>query len=197
MDSKRILQLLAKQMGGYASEEEVRELQELLSRHPEYHLFQQIIQSLEAEHLHKELDTAEEELVEESWSLLVHEMGKGRAQHEHERGIKERAGNRGLRKWLRAAAILTGVVLISGIAYYGWKLLQQQSRESRVAAAEKRVSVPYGAPRQMTLPDSSLVWLNSGSHLRYTADFTENKRDVYLDGEAYFQVKQDAGHPFL
>lgn len=184
-------------MGRYASEEEVRELQDLLSRHPEYHLFQQIIQSLESEHLHKEMDTAEEELVEESWSLLVHEMGKGRTPHGHERGTKERGGHRSLKKWLQAAAILTGVVLVSGVAYYGWKHLQQQSRESGVAAAEKRVSVPYGAPREMTLPDSSVVWLNAGSHIRYAGDFAQNKREVYLDGEAYFQVKQDAGHPFL
>lgn len=188
---------MAKQIGRHASEEEVRELQELWSRHPEYHLFQQIVQSMETEHLHKEPDTAEEELVEQSWSLLVHEMDEGSARPEGERGTEQHVRPRRLRKWLRVAAILTGAVLISGITFYGWRHLRQQNPVSPVTMAEKKVSAPYGPPRETTLPDSSVVWLNAGSRIRYAGNFIQGKREVYLDGEAYFKVKEDAGHPFM
>lgn len=184
-------------MGRYASQDEVRELRELLSRHPEYHLFEQIVQSLETEHLHKEPDTAEEELVEQSWSLLVHEMQEGPAYQENDREAEVHARHGDLRRWLRIAAILTGVVLISAVTFYGWEHLQLKSPGSGATVAEKKVSVPYGAPREITLPDSSVVWLNAGSHIRYAGNFIQKRREVYLDGEAYFDVKQDAGHPFF
>ena len=46
------------------------------------------------------------------------------------------------------------------------------------------------------MPDSSVVWLNSGSTLEYAADFMEN-REVALNGEALFDVTKDNRHPFV
>ncbi|MGH2645758.1 MAG: FecR family protein, partial [Chitinophagaceae bacterium] len=43
----------------------------------------------------------------------------------------------------------------------------------------------------------SVVWLNAGSHIRYAANFVQNTRTVYLQGEAYFDIKHDAVHPFI
>lgn len=48
---------------------------------------------------------------------------------------------------------------------------------------------------QMILPDGSTVWLNIGSTLSYKTSFTGN-REVWLEGEALFQVKKDREHPF-
>jgi len=41
------------------------------------------------------------------------------------------------------------------------------------------------------------VVLNSGSILKYPSDFESVGRNVYLEGEGYFEVKKDASHPFL
>ena len=49
---------------------------------------------------------------------------------------------------------------------------------------------------RIVLPDSSVVWLNSGSTLEYVADFMEN-REVALNGEALFDVTKDNRHPFV
>lgn len=49
---------------------------------------------------------------------------------------------------------------------------------------------------KLLLPDSSVVWLNSGSTLEYTANFLKN-REVSLDGEALFDIKKDDNHPFI
>lgn len=48
------------------------------------------------------------------------------------------------------------------------------------------------------LPDGSRVWLNSHSTLSYAPDFTEHpERLVHLEGEAFFEVEKDPGHPFV
>ncbi len=59
------------------------------------------------------------------------------------------------------------------------------------------ITVSYGSKSKITLPDGSVVHLNSGSTLRYPARFSSLSRNVYLDGEAFFDVKKDPEHPFF
>jgi len=59
------------------------------------------------------------------------------------------------------------------------------------------VIVPYGKRTQIFLSDGTKVWLNSGSKLVYPAVFTENKREVYIDGEAVFDVVHLDGKSFV
>jgi ferric-dicitrate binding protein FerR (iron transport regulator) len=58
------------------------------------------------------------------------------------------------------------------------------------------IRTPRGGQYQLTLSDGSVVWLNAASSLRFPANFTGNQRTVQLTGEAYFEVKPDAGRPF-
>jgi ferric-dicitrate binding protein FerR (iron transport regulator) len=58
------------------------------------------------------------------------------------------------------------------------------------------VIVPYGKRTRVTLSDQSVVWLNSGSRLVFPAKFGKQKREVYLEGEAIFEVAHDSAHPF-
>ncbi|MEO6961496.1 MAG: FecR domain-containing protein [Puia sp.] len=51
--------------------------------------------------------------------------------------------------------------------------------------------------KYLLLPDSSQVWLNAGSSLEYPDHFGETSREVFLSGEAYFDIKHAAEHPFL
>jgi transmembrane sensor len=46
------------------------------------------------------------------------------------------------------------------------------------------------------LPDSSIVWLNKNSSLKYTSEFNDEERSVQLDGEAFFEVRKDKGRKF-
>ncbi|NQU32047.1 MAG: FecR domain-containing protein [Bacteroidetes bacterium] len=58
------------------------------------------------------------------------------------------------------------------------------------------VIVPYGKRTLITLSDNSKIWINSGSKLIYPAKFASDKREVYLDGEAIFEVSHNKNHPF-
>lgn len=56
--------------------------------------------------------------------------------------------------------------------------------------------VPAGAEFQLTLEDGTKVWLNNQTIFQYPVKFMGNMRQVYLDGEAYFEVSRDEHHPF-
>lgn len=58
------------------------------------------------------------------------------------------------------------------------------------------LKVPTGGFYQLELADGTKVWLNSESELRFPVRFTADDRNVYLKGEAYFQVKKNEGKPF-
>ncbi|MDP3435644.1 MAG: DUF4974 domain-containing protein [Bacteroidales bacterium] len=57
--------------------------------------------------------------------------------------------------------------------------------------------VPRGGEFFLTLPDGTEVFLNSNSKLRYPCRFSESCREVHLEGEAFFKVKQLDSIPFL
>ena len=59
------------------------------------------------------------------------------------------------------------------------------------------VSIPRGGEYRLELADGTKVWLNAATELRFPVNFTGDMREVYLKGEAYFQVKRDEKHPFI
>jgi len=59
------------------------------------------------------------------------------------------------------------------------------------------VQSPRGEKSRIILSDSTIVWLNSDSELRYANDFDGNTRLVTLSGEGYFIVKKDIKRPFI
>lgn len=65
----------------------------------------------------------------------------------------------------------------------------------RESQAWQRVAVPHGERQQMLLADGSIVELNAGSTLKYPARFSAAKREVELEGEAFFEVRS-ASTPF-
>ena len=56
--------------------------------------------------------------------------------------------------------------------------------------------IPAGGEYKITLSDGTRVWLNASSQLKYPTQFTNNKREVFLEGEAYFEVTHNPNKPF-
>lgn len=72
-------------------------------------------------------------------------------------------------------------------------------KEGKVAdsISYNRLRVPRGCEYQLSLGDGTVVWVNSDSYLEYPVSFGEDKREVLLRGEAYFEVKRDTTRPFV
>jgi ferric-dicitrate binding protein FerR (iron transport regulator) len=90
---------------------------------------------------------------------------------------------------LRVAAVLVVALLVSNFLFF------QRSVNIQTSQTLQTISTPYGAKTNFTLPDGSLVWLNSGSTLSYPSQFSKN-RMVKLLGEAYFEVEKN-NKPFI
>lgn len=59
------------------------------------------------------------------------------------------------------------------------------------------IETPKGGQYKIVLPDSSRVWLNAASVLKYPTNFDNKNRTVELKGEAYFEISPDKQRPFL
>jgi len=93
--------------------------------------------------------------------------------------------------WQRIAAIL----LLPLILIFSYLLLNKPVYTSETIYQE--IFAPYGTHSKINLPDGSTVWLNAGSTLKYPVDFLPGERNLYLSGEAYFEVESDEDNPFV
>ena len=59
------------------------------------------------------------------------------------------------------------------------------------------VIVPPGQRINLILADNSSIWLNANTTFKYPSQFSKKQREVYLDGEAYFDVSSNEKHPFI
>ncbi len=72
-----------------------------------------------------------------------------------------------------------------------------QETSSKEKTIFNTLIVPFGKRSEIVLSDGSKVWLNSGSKLIFPANFSADKREVYLEGEAVFEVVHRQKQPFL
>lgn len=90
-------------------------------------------------------------------------------------------------------------ILIIALALYLPNFLHQnkasESQESNPGILIEK-STAQGEKLNITLPDGSRVWLNSGSKLVFPEKFSEKDRYMSISGEAYFEVKKDSLRPF-
>ncbi len=54
-----------------------------------------------------------------------------------------------------------------------------------------------GSKSNLTLPDGSKIWINSDTKISYKDDFGNASREIFLEGEAYFDIVKDESRPFI
>ena len=97
------------------------------------------------------------------------------------------------RRLLRIASVLI-IPLISVVGAY---MYVKNGEASKGSVELVECFVPNGEIREVVLPDSSTVQLNSGSLLIYPKTFSGNTRDLYLNGEGLFAVTHNEKQPFI
>ena len=64
-------------------------------------------------------------------------------------------------------------------------------------SAFNQLIVPKGKRSVLTLTDGTKIWVNSGTRLVYPADFKKDKREIFVDGEIFLDVKSEKNRPFI
>lgn len=95
--------------------------------------------------------------------------------------------------WWQSVAAAAAVLLIGCTLYLEWPLLQSLLNPVQLTALQ----APIHQKRAITLADGSRVWINAGSELKYPETFNGQTREVYLSGEAYFDIRHDTAKPFI
>jgi ferric-dicitrate binding protein FerR (iron transport regulator) len=85
--------------------------------------------------------------------------------------------------WAKVAALS---VLSIGLAWC-WNQVYTMLKSPEVVVYTE-IIVPIGEKSQVVLSDGTHVWINSGSSFKYPQRFAENEREVFLKGEAFFDV---------
>jgi len=74
---------------------------------------------------------------------------------------------------------------------------QINSNENTDDETPEVLVVPFGKKARVKLSDGSQIWINAGSRIIFPSQFSKNRREVYLIGEAYFEVAHNPKKPFL
>lgn len=119
--------------------------------------------------------------MEASWNRLIKKL-ENNPQHIFQ-AATTKSNRVKLKRWQAVAAVFVGLLLVGASLFYGRMKQNSVWVEVRTTSSD---------PLQIVqLPDGSSVQLNVCSFLKYPKRFTGKKRQVYLDGEAIFDVKND------
>jgi ferric-dicitrate binding protein FerR (iron transport regulator) len=176
--TKRLWELLALHWSGEISTEEKTELEKLLLEHPGDWLRAGQLDQLSF----KKVPAAEEAPTD----ALINKVMGAITEPPLTRKSARLKFMHAYKYQLSVVIIMLGITAMLTFIY----LYQQHP-------GYKIVSTDAGMKTKIRLSDGSIIWLNAGSTLRYPEKFDKVQREVYLSGEAYFDIKQASNRPFI
>ena len=116
--------------------------------------------------------------------------------HQQERKSRQR------RIMMYVGSVAATLLLLIGIKYIIGEnttdgLYRAEVMEMMADVYDEEVEVPVGEKMTLMLADGTRIIANSRTVVRYPKRFNGEYREVYVKGEAYFDVAHDAEHPFL
>ncbi len=203
MSRDKIWNLFARKLAEEASKEEIQELETLLNEDSSfYYEINTFIQYWEKE------PCPDDEYLEATYVLHFDKMKKMGIEPKPDEVADDKieetpsSFTRFLNKKnkLFAGALLAGLTILT-FAFLFLKATGTTEASSLSVynnqQSAKEISTKKGANVQFKLPDGSTVWLNAGSKLNYEKINQTNLREVYLTGEAFFDVTKNPQRPFI
>lgn len=193
MNHDRLYELISRKLAQQATEEELRELQEYFLKNPYDQYFDELITSYwdsqhetaqhetdSDEHFNHILQMADETPVTES--KFIPFEGDSRAPNK--------------KRWIRRITIAASFLLLAFSWWWFTPVKKVKPTDIR-SIKQSEIVANKGTRSRIVLPDSSIVYLNADTKLNYPQQFSQDKREVYLDGEAFFNVKKNPNKPFI
>src|SRR5688572_15893212 len=184
MNNDRLQELISRTLAGEAGPEEAKELQALLAADSEAMTRYQLLQQFWNRH-----ETPSQQHVEDALHNLLGQLQLSPASAVAPFENRPRI-TRYWRRYVTAAAV---IIMLTGIGYLHWR----DQKKAAVLASLVEKHNARGTKSTITLTDGSKVWLNADSKLQYPEVFSGNLREVYLNGEAFFEVTKNPSRPFI
>ncbi len=177
---ERLWILLGKKVSGEIDADELKELEESLRISAEVVFAGELMERLWEAPL---LPARTDESLEYNWAAIA-------------AGIEEKEGlvrsMKTTRKWSLVAASFV-LLILAGLGGYWWAI-HSWGEQTDVA---NMISTRPDSRSKISLPDGTTVWLNSDSKIAYNKHYGERKREITLEGEAFFDVAHNADIPLI
>lgn len=187
--------LLTKFLAGEASHQEAEQIEEWAQAHPDNQCrLQELTEmwnlsektSIPAHFFDADMD----------WAVLQNRI------EDDEHHTKTRSAKRGRifglnTAWSTALRVAAIFVLASLAGLYIYKANYVPEKPEAVVEAMKEIVMSKGKRGGVTLSDGTKVYLNADSKLLLPEVFSEDIREVELEGEAYFDVAKNPNKPFI
>jgi len=175
MDKENIWSSITRKISGENTSEDSRNIEEWLGEKPEN---RQVYVRLEEVWKHNHQTASNNTSLFESIKRRIYV-------HDH------KPGKNFFKSTIFKVAAVLAIIIATNYFVYNIK------PETKVAPLSwQEINVPRGNRMKIVLPDSTSIWLNNETKLRYASNFSSGNREVELSGEAYFEVKHDSENPF-
>lgn len=189
MNKQHFLTLLSRKLSGGISLEEDRQLQECIAQEESYRqiadeltrYFEQGSAEVSVEDL-----MARQEKLKKTWELIALAQGgnfKPKYNYKEVQKVKFFSSY-----WLKIAAVFV-LILGSGILTFNFLNREPSLKFSTLSSSSDKVF--------KTLDDGTKIYLNRGSSIRYSEDFGKRRREIFLEGEAFFDVVKNKAVPLF
>ena len=101
------------------------------------------------------------------------------------------------RKSFARYAVAAAIIIAVGIIWLTTRSSNEKTHPLAIGTALTKKGTNRSESKFLLLEDSTQVWLNAATSLEYPDQFDKKKREVYLSGEAYFDVKHAEEIPFV
>ncbi|HWK02003.1 MAG TPA: FecR domain-containing protein [Puia sp.] len=183
MVNDRFIRLLTKELCDELTDAEREELTLLLQSNKEYRDQKELLKE------YWEKDRAD---YESNAVLFKKVTDKIKAEELIAAPAEGRGGRISRTVWYSAAA---AILLTIGLFLYHF---HSAGTDKKILAIHWLQKITQPAKKSsITLSDGTVVTLNAATTLKYPDRFGDSTREIYLDGEAYFDVAKDARHPFI
>lgn len=75
--------------------------------------------------------------------------------------------------------------------------INQETENDKKKDTYNQLIVPAGKRSSITFSDGTRIWLSASSRVVYPVEFMKNKREIYVEGEAFLDVYHDKSRPFI
>lgn len=193
MDNQSFLLLATRKLSGEASEQDVEALSVYLNDESYKQKFELLRGHWEHKHKLKVIPETALDVVL-SRIQLQEAQEQSRTEIKNSTSDEKRGVIKLLLKFSKIAAIF---FLFAGSIYFIYP-----KPEPKAAVVAKNIDwetkeISKGAKSSMTLPDGTTVILNADSKIKFPKSFSGATREIYLSGEAFFDVSHDSTKPFI
>jgi ferric-dicitrate binding protein FerR (iron transport regulator) len=183
MNNDRLQELMTRSLSGEATAEELQELESMLAADGKALSRYKLLQQFWNRH-----DAVSQQAVEDALSNMLGKLNLVPT------ALVIQPSNRKL--WRRLSAAAAVIIAIGALTLWYMSGSSKQAAANPLANLVEKHNA-RGTKSTIELNDGSKIWLNADSKIQYPEVFTGNTREVYLNGEAFFEVAKNPSRPFI